>query len=83
MVNSHQLNRESRGAVLISTLRREGFTGLSRWGKAPPPKSAEVQGGSGHRENIPLTVAFAESYCLEWRNCGRLSADSGVLKYGG
>ena len=33
---------ESRGAVLKSSRRREGFTGLGCLRKAPPPKSAEV-----------------------------------------
>ena len=33
---------ESRGAVLKSSIRREGFTGLGCLRKAPPPKSAEV-----------------------------------------
>ena len=51
----------------MSNLRREGFTGLGCRGKAPPPKSAEVKGGSGRAEKICSTVAYAESYCLK---CG-------------
>lgn len=46
----------------MSSVRREGFTGLGRTGKESPPKGAEVQGGPGQRENIFLTVAIAESY---------------------
>ena len=47
----------------MSILRREGITGLCCRRKEPPPKSAEVQGGSGQRENTSLTVAKAEGYC--------------------
>lgn len=46
----------------MSSARREGFTGLGREGKEAPPKSAEVEGGSGQGEKILLTVAIAESY---------------------
>ena len=55
----------------MSNRRREGFTGLGRRGKAPPPKSAEVKGGSGRAEKICSTVANAESYCLECRGAAR------------
>ena len=73
MLGFSQLNKESRGAVLMSTLQREDFTHL---GCKEKGTTAEEHRGVrcfwANREDLFDCRKFAESYCLGCEGMGVL-----------